>query len=73
MREQAVRDRVRKAIEDVEAAENLQEVPNVKKVVGHRGHYRIRIGKYRLGIARKRDAVAFVRCLHRREIYRYFP
>jgi mRNA-degrading endonuclease RelE of RelBE toxin-antitoxin system len=34
---------------------------------------RIRLGEYRLGFVFESGAVTFVRCLHRKEIYRYFP
>jgi len=36
-------------------------------------YYRIRLGDYRLGFVFERGAVTFVRCLNRKEIYRYFP
>jgi mRNA interferase RelE/StbE len=33
----------------------------------------MRLGDYRLGFVFEQGAITFVRCLHRREIYRYFP
>ena len=73
LRDETLRRRIREAIEQVEAAENLQDVPNLRQITGFRGFYRIRIGDYRLGITVEGDEVEFVRCLHRRDIYRYFP
>ncbi len=73
LRDETLRRRIREAIEQVEAAENLQDVPKLRQITGFRGCYRIRIGDYRLGIAVEGDEVEFVRCLHRRDIYRYFP
>ncbi|MCP3962949.1 MAG: type II toxin-antitoxin system RelE/ParE family toxin [bacterium] len=35
--------------------------------------YRFRIGDYRIGVAIEGSEVVLVRCLHRREVYRYFP
>jgi mRNA interferase RelE/StbE len=35
--------------------------------------YRVRIGDYRIGLELAGDELIFVRCLHRKEIYRYFP
>ena len=35
--------------------------------------YRIRVGDYRLGLVFDGGTMTFVRCLNRREIYRYFP
>ncbi len=73
LRNETLRHRIREAIEQVEAAENLQDVAKLRQITGFRGFYRIRIGDYRLGIAVEGDEVEFVRCLHRRDIYRYFP
>lgn len=65
--------RVREAIEQVEVAETLGELPNLTILSGASGFYRIRVGDHRIGIAVEGDEVEFVRCLHRRDIYRYFP
>jgi ribosomal-protein-alanine N-acetyltransferase len=40
---------------------------------GSSDFYRIRVGDYRIGVAVEGDEVEFVRCLHRRDIYGYFP
>jgi mRNA interferase RelE/StbE len=60
-------------MEQVEVAEALHEVSNLAKLSGSSGFYRIRVGDYRIGIAVEEDEVEFVRCLHRRDIYRHFP
>lgn len=73
IRDQSLRRRVREAIEQVEAAETLRELPNVRRLSGASGFYRVRVGDYRIGIAVEGDEAEFVRCLHRRDIYRYFP
>ena len=73
IQDEALRRRVKEAIEKVEAAETLRELPNLTKLSGNSGFYRIRVGDYRIGIAVEGDEVEFVRCLHRRDIYRYFP
>ncbi|WP_202218315.1 type II toxin-antitoxin system RelE/ParE family toxin [Okeania sp. KiyG1] len=46
---------------------------NIKKLKGEEEYYRIRVGDYRLGIKVNDGIVFFVRILHRKEIYRYFP
>lgn len=33
----------------------------------------MRVGEFRIGITVKQDTVVFVRCLDRKEIYKYFP
>jgi mRNA interferase RelE/StbE len=65
--------RIRKIIEQVEAAGTFQQIPNLKRLEAAGKYYRIRLGEYRLGFVFESGAVTFVRCLHRKEIYRYFP
>ena len=66
--------RVRQAIEQVEAAEDLSRVRGARRLSGSGRFYRIRIGEYRMGMAVvEASEVEFVRVLHRRDIYRYFP
>ena len=65
--------RVKEAIEQVEKAQSLQEITSIKKLKGGRNYYRIRVGEYRMGIIIEGDEISFVRCLDRKEIYRYFP
>lgn len=68
-----LKDRIKAAIAQVEAAHTLQEIGDLKKLKGSRNYYRIRIGDYRMGLIFEEGNVTFVRCLHRREIYRYLP
>jgi mRNA interferase RelE/StbE len=49
------------------------EIPNLKRLETKGKYFRIRIGDYRVGLVFEEGEVTFVRCLHRREIYRYFP
>ena len=65
--------RIRKVIEQVEAARIFQQIPNLKRLESTGKYYRIRVGDYRVGFVFEGGAVTFVRCLNRREIYRYFP
>jgi mRNA interferase RelE/StbE len=68
-----VRKQLAAVITLVEQAKSLQELENIKKLKGAEGYYRIRIGDYRLGLVVDEDALIFVRFLHRKDIYRYFP
>ena len=65
--------RVRELIELVEQAPHLRQVANLKKLRGGGNYYRIRVGDYRIGLSVEGDAITFVRFLHRKDIYRYFP
>ena len=73
VRDKGLKERVRQAIERVEEAEAFQEIGDVKRLRGGERYYRIRVGDYRLGLIREGDAVIFVRFLHRKDVYRYFP
>lgn len=65
--------RIERIVEQVEAARMLREIPNLKQLEGKVRCFRIRLGDYRIGIVFDSGTVTFVRCLHRREIYRFFP
>jgi mRNA interferase RelE/StbE len=54
-------------------AETTSRITNLKKLKGKSGYYRIRFGNYRIGIRIEDDLVIFIRALHRKDIYRYFP
>ena len=73
IRSEPVRHRVRSVIEEVEAAATLSDIRNLAKLRGRGDFYHIQIGRYRIGVAVEGDEVEFVRCLDRREVYRYFP
>jgi len=73
IRDNDILARVRQVIEEVEAATDLQGIGNLKKMSGTTDFYRIRIGDYRIGAAVEGDTFEFVRCLARRDLYRYFP
>jgi mRNA interferase RelE/StbE len=62
-----------KVIEHFETEENLQSIPNIKKLKGHKFAYRVRIGDYRIGFFYQNDIVQFARVIHRKDIYRLFP
>ncbi len=64
---------VAELIETIEVAQSLQTIPNTKKLTAKENYYRIKPGNYRVGISLTKDEVTFVRCLDRKEIYRYFP
>jgi len=73
IREKELLDRVKDVIETVEQAQSLGEIPNFERLRGWNKYYRVRVGNYRVGLAVEADVVTFVRFLHRKDIYRYFP
>jgi len=66
-------DRLQSLVASVESAKSLSEIPKLKKLRGGSAYYRVRLGDYRVGLAVEENAVVFVRVLHRRDVYRYFP
>lgn len=54
-------------------AKTLRDVAGVRAMKGYPKRYRIRIGKYRVGIEVQGNNVEMMRVLHRNEFYRYFP
>ena len=73
IRDKGLLNRAKAVIETVEQAQSLREIPNLERLKGWSKYYRIRVGDYRVGLAVERDVVTFVRFLHRKDIYRYFP
>ena len=73
IRDKALLQRVQETLEAVEAAESLSDIVHLTKLRAEGHYYRIRLGDYRLGLIVEGDLVSFVRCLHRNDIYRYFP
>ena len=60
-------------IDYIKESGSLTEIKNLKKIKGEKKFYRIRVGDYRLGIKIENETVTFIRFLHRKDIYRYFP
>lgn len=73
IKDKSILQRVANTIANVQRAKNPEDIKNLKKIQGTHSLYRIRIGDYRLGIIISDNTVEFIRCLHRKDIYKYFP
>jgi mRNA interferase RelE/StbE len=73
IKDQALLERISSEISGIQAATNLTEIPNIKKLRGFRNFYRIRLGEYRIGLCFNDGIMIFSRFLHRKDIYKYFP
>lgn len=60
-------------IEQLQRADHLMEIPNLKKMKGYKNAYRIRFGKYRIGFLPETNTIKLSMVMNRKEIYRYFP
>ena len=73
IKEKVVKKKIAAVIAEVKAASSLSAIRNVKKMEGSENYYRVRVGDYRIGIKLQDRTLVFLRCLHRKDIYRYFP
>ena len=73
IKNKSVLQKVANTITNVQNATKIEDIKNLKKIQGTHSMYRIRIGDYRLGIIINDKTVEFIRCLHRKDIYKYFP
>lgn len=68
-----VLSRIERIILEVESAKSISEINNIKKLKGAKTAFRIRVGDYRIGLFIKGEVTEFIRVLHRKDIYKYFP
>ncbi len=73
LQDKKLKRRIKSAISSIENAETLEDIDHLKKLKGANNYYRIRIGDFRFGLAIEGQKAICVRCLHRRDIYRYIP
>ena len=59
--------------EEIPSYSSLDEISNLKKLKDADNAYRIRVGDYRVGFTFEGETITFIRVLHRKDIYRYFP
>jgi mRNA interferase RelE/StbE len=65
--------RIKDTIINVQEANTINSIKNIRKMEGHETFYRIRIGNYRMGIEII-DKKVIILCLKdRKDIYKYFP
>ena len=65
--------RIDEIIEEAAAAANISGIKKFKKMEGADNADRIRVGNFRIGAFVEADAIEFVRCLPRKDIYKFFP
>jgi len=73
LRDKKVAFRVDEIINVTKNTEKFSEIDFLKKLVGFKNAYRIRIGNYRIGIVFENDTIIFSAFGDRKEIYKYFP
>jgi mRNA interferase RelE/StbE len=71
--EKALKNRVKETIQSIEQAQGPKDISNLKKLKYGDRYYRIRLGDYRIGLILEGNTLTFVRFLHRKDLYKYFP
>ena len=71
----AYRKRIEKLVfNDIAEIDDIAEKLDIKKMQGHHGYYRIRIGNYRIGCEiQAGNTIIFYRVMDRKDIYKVFP
>ena len=52
---------------------NISEINNIKKLVNYDNYFRIRIGRYRLGIQIINNTIYLINISPRGDFYKFFP
>jgi len=71
--EPALKEQVEQAMLSVREANTTRDIPELKKMKGYKIHYRIKVGKYRIGVTIENDLVTFKVFDHRKDFYKRFP
>ena len=73
LKDKKTKQQLRAHIEEIKAAQQRKDIPQLKKLKGHPYAYRVRVGAYRVGIFIQNNYVTFVRFVKRNDIYKLFP
>ncbi|WP_366520936.1 type II toxin-antitoxin system RelE/ParE family toxin [Mucilaginibacter sp.] len=61
-------------INNIQAATDISAINKLKKIVGYKNMYRIRLGDFRIGLEyTESNEIILIRFLHRKEIYKRWP
>ncbi|MFN8264111.1 MAG: type II toxin-antitoxin system RelE/ParE family toxin [Chitinophagales bacterium] len=61
-------------VKNILDAKCITDINNIKKLVGHKDYFRIRIGDYRIGIyLDNKNTIWLSTIAHRKDIYTFFP
>jgi mRNA interferase RelE/StbE len=74
LKDKQVRGKLKDLIIRMEKAESLNDLPAIKKMKGHTGFYRVRIGDFRVGFElTNSNEIILILIAHRKDIYKRFP
>lgn len=74
IRDDIIKNKTGKVINNIESADSINDIINLKKIVGSQNYYRIKIGDYRIGFELvKKSIIRLIIICHRKDIYKKFP
>jgi len=73
IRDRSVKDMIDSAVLSVKKAAGTRNIPGLIKMEGYKIHYRIRIGRYRIGVKIEGNLVTFEKFGLRKDFYKTFP
>lgn len=68
-----IKNKLKTLFELFESSENINSIPNIKKLQGFSYYYRLRVSNYRLGFYYKNNTIDIICFIHRKDIYKQFP
>lgn len=68
-----MKSKIKDFILEIEDAESLEELANIKKMRGFVTACRWRVGDYRLGFYKNENTIEIARFVKRNNIYKIFP
>jgi mRNA interferase RelE/StbE len=74
LKDSKIKERIENIILDFDKASKISDIKHLKKLVGFKSYYRLRIGDYRIGIELKTSTIVrFIIIAQRKDIYKIFP
>ncbi len=74
IKDRKVLGKIKEMIFEMESVSKVEEFRgDLRKLKSGKNRWRVRIGDCRVGLEVEEGTVIFVRILHRRDIYKYFP
>jgi mRNA interferase RelE/StbE len=68
------REQIEKFVfERLPALYSIEAAGIIEKMLGHKNHYKVRFGNYRVGMIKNRNQVELLRVMDRKDIYKFFP
>ncbi|CAM3267486.1 type II toxin-antitoxin system RelE family toxin [Elizabethkingia anophelis] len=73
LNDEKLKTKIKEFIIELENAETIDEIHNVKKLKGYSTAFRWRTGDYRLGFYKDENIIELARFVKRNDIYKVFP